>query len=85
LRLVSYRANGAFRAGILHDDHVVDAGPSVRDLLELEADQLRELAVSGDPVDAGMTVAWLRPPNALPMAGARASTARPSRTAPPAT
>ena len=53
MRLVSYRANGAFRAGILHDGRVVDAGPSIRDLLGLGADRLRELAASGDPVDAG--------------------------------
>jgi acylpyruvate hydrolase len=53
VRLVSYRANGGLRAGILHGDRVVDAGPSVRDLLELEADGLRQLAASGDRVDAG--------------------------------
>jgi 2-keto-4-pentenoate hydratase/2-oxohepta-3-ene-1,7-dioic acid hydratase in catechol pathway len=52
LRLVSYRANGALRAGILHDGGIVDAGPSVRDLLGLGADRLGALAASGAPVGA---------------------------------
>ena len=51
MRLVSYRANGAFRAGIKTDDGVVDAGPSVRELLGLRPDRLGELAASGARVD----------------------------------
>ncbi len=53
MRLVSYRANGGFRAGILTDDGVVDAGASTRELLGLGPDRLAELAAAGAPLDQG--------------------------------
>jgi 2-keto-4-pentenoate hydratase/2-oxohepta-3-ene-1,7-dioic acid hydratase in catechol pathway len=52
MRIVTYRSDRGPRAGVILEDLVVDAGPSVRELLEAgDIDQLRALEPEGIPLD----------------------------------
>jgi 2-keto-4-pentenoate hydratase/2-oxohepta-3-ene-1,7-dioic acid hydratase in catechol pathway len=52
MRLVTYRSGQGPRAGVIREDLVVDAGPSVRELLEAgDVDQLRAIEAEGVRLD----------------------------------